>query len=273
MVLFRIENFEQRRARVAAKIRAELVDFVEQQHRIDCARLLHHLNDLAGQRADVGATMTANFRFVAHAAKRQTHKLAAGGARNRFTQTGFADSRRADKAENRTLRILHQLPHGEILENAFLDLLQTVVIFVENLFSLGQILDLFGLLFPGHAHQPVDVGARNSAFGRHRRHRFQPMQFLHRFLLGLFGHADFFNLLLQLLEFGLLVLAAQFFVNRLDLLVEVILFLRLLHLTLHASLNRAIELALFNFQLKQFNQPLQARLRRKQFQQALLVFD
>ena len=38
VVLFRIEHFEQRRARVAAEVRAELVDFVEQHHRINGRR-------------------------------------------------------------------------------------------------------------------------------------------------------------------------------------------------------------------------------------------
>jgi len=64
-------------------------------------------------------------------------------------------------------------------------------------------------------------------------------------LFSLFGHARLFDLFLQLVEFGALVLAAQLFVNRLDLLVEIILFLRLLHLALDARLDGAIELPLF----------------------------
>ena len=69
VVLFRIENFEQGGAWVAAKVCAELVDFVEQQHRIHGSRFLHHLNDLAGQSANVRAAMTANLSFVTHAAQ------------------------------------------------------------------------------------------------------------------------------------------------------------------------------------------------------------
>ena len=69
VVLFRIENFQQGRARVAAKIRAEFVDFIKQQHRIDGAGFLHHLNDLTRQRADVGAAMAADLGFVTHAAQ------------------------------------------------------------------------------------------------------------------------------------------------------------------------------------------------------------
>src|SRR5882762_78035 len=107
MVLLRIQNFEQRRTRVSAEISAQFVDFIKQQDRVYSPRLFHHLNDLSRQRADVSATMTANLSFVAHTTKRQAHKLSAGRARNRFTQTSFANSRRANKAENRALWIFH----------------------------------------------------------------------------------------------------------------------------------------------------------------------
>ncbi len=113
VILFRIEHFEQCRTRVAAKISTELVNFVKQQHGINSARLFHHLNDLAGQRPDVSATMTANLSFVANTTQRQANKLAPGSSRDRLTETRFADSRRADKTENRTLWILYQLTDGQ----------------------------------------------------------------------------------------------------------------------------------------------------------------
>src|SRR6185369_17581779 len=71
VVLFRIQNFQQGRARVAAKVCSQLIDFVEQQHWINRAGLLHHLNDLSGQSSDIGAPVTANFSFVTNAAQRK----------------------------------------------------------------------------------------------------------------------------------------------------------------------------------------------------------
>src|SRR5713226_7922176 len=136
MVLFRIENLEQSRARIAAKIRAQLVDFVEQQHRIARSAFLHHLDNLSGQSADVGSSMTANLRLVTDAAERQAHELSARRAGNRFAETGLADSWWAHETKNRAFRILHQLTHREILKNTILDFFQTVVIFVQNLFGL-----------------------------------------------------------------------------------------------------------------------------------------
>ena len=273
VVLFRIENFEQGRTGVAAKVRAQLVDFVEQQHRIHGPGFLHHLNDLAGQGADVRTAMAANLGFVTDAAKRKANELSAGGTRDRLAETGLSDSRGANKAKNRSLRIFNQLTNGEIFQNAILYLFQAKMIFVKNFFRLGEIPDLFRFLFPGHTDEPVNIGSRDRAFGRHRRHRLEAVQFLQRFLFSLFGHARFFDLLFQLVQFGALILATQFFMNRFDLLVEVILLLRLLHLALHPCLDRAIKLPFFKLDLQNLDQASQPRLRRKQFQQALFVFD
>ena len=74
-------------------------------------------------------------------------------------------------------------------------------------------------------------------------------------------------------ELGLFVLASQLFVDGLDLFVEVVLFLGAFHLAFDARLNRAVQLALFQLQLEQFNQALQASLRGEEFQQSLFVFD
>jgi len=79
--------------------------------------------------------MTANFRFIAHAPERKPHEFAARRARNRFTETGLADSGRANKAKNRSFRIFHQLTDGQVFEDAVFDLLEPIVVFVEDLFG------------------------------------------------------------------------------------------------------------------------------------------
>ena len=67
VVLLRIQHFEQRRGRIAMEAaRAELVDFVEDEHRVPRLRASEPLHDLPWERADVGATVAADFRFVAH---------------------------------------------------------------------------------------------------------------------------------------------------------------------------------------------------------------
>ena len=59
----------------------------------------------------------------------------------------------------------------------------------------------------------------------------------------------------------------------LDLLVQVILFLRLLHLPLNARLNRAIKLPLLDLAFENLDQTLQPTMQREDFEQSLFVFD
>ena len=93
-----VEYFEHGRRGVAAEIGRHLVDLVEQHHGIARAGLAHGLDHLAGQRAEVGPAMAANFGLVAHPAQRNPHKLASGRPRHRFAKRGLADARRSNQA-------------------------------------------------------------------------------------------------------------------------------------------------------------------------------
>ena len=94
-----------------------------------------------------------------------------------------------------------------------------------------------------------------------------------RLVVGVLRHAGGFDLLAQLVEFGLLILLAQFLLDRLDLLVEVVLFLGPLHLALHAILNGSVHMELFDFDVQHFRQPLAALDRVEDLDQLLLFFD
>ena len=130
-VLLGVEHLEQRRGRIAAPVGAELVDLVEQEERVRRLRLLHALDDLARHRADIGPAVAADLGLVAHAAQRHAHEVAAGGPRHRLAERGLADARRADQAQDRTLHLVHALLHGEVFEDALLDLLQPEMVGVR----------------------------------------------------------------------------------------------------------------------------------------------
>ena len=146
VVLLRVQRLEQRRGRVAAEVAAQLVDLVEHDHRVVGFGAANALDDLARQRADVGAAMAANLGLVVHAAQRDALELAAQRARDRTAQAGFAHARRPDKAEDRPLHVGLEFEHAQVVENAVLHLFQLVVILVENLLGLAD----------------VDLGARSS---------------------------------------------------------------------------------------------------------------
>ena len=148
------------------------------------------------------------------------------------------------------------------------------MVLVEDLFGALEVAALLGLLLPGDGDQPVEVVAGDGRFRRHRRHRLQPLQLLDRLLLDLFRHLRLFDLLLQLFDFvALLVLAAQFLLDRLHLLVEVVLLLRLLHLLLDARLDLAIHLELVHLGFEKSGDAVEPFNRGDDFEQVLLLVD
>ena len=217
-VLLGVEHFQQRRRRISAEIHRHLVDFVQHEDRVFRPGLLHHLNDLSRQRANVRTPMPAHFRFVTHAAQRHAHELPPRGLRDRHAQRSLAHARRPHKAKNRSLRILHQLPHGQKFQNPLFDLLQPVMIFVQRLLGTRDVADFLRPLLPRHCQQPVQIIARDRRFRRHRRHRFQLLQFLDRLVAHFLRHPRRFHLLFQFVEFALFA-PPQFFLDRLDLFV------------------------------------------------------
>ena len=241
-----IENFHQGGRWVAAEVHRHLVDFIENEDRVDGAGLLHHLDDLTGQGADVGTAMAANFGLIAHAAKRNADELAAGGVADGHRERSFADAWRSDEAENRAFRIFYELADGEKFEDAVFDLVEAVVLFVENFFGGADVANFLGFFLPGHSEQPVEIIAADGGFRGHRRHQFQALELLDRLLVDVFRHAGGVDLFLELVDFVFFA-AAEFLLDGLELFVEVVLFLGALHLALHAGIDVAIDVELFEF--------------------------
>ena len=86
MWLLRVEHFEQRGGRVAVDPGTELVDLVEHHHAVAAAGFADALDDIAGQRAHIGAAVTADLRLVVHAPEADADELAAHRARDRLTE-------------------------------------------------------------------------------------------------------------------------------------------------------------------------------------------
>jgi len=100
IVQLRIEDFHEGRRGIASEVGGHLVHFIQDEDGVDGPGFLHHLNDLAGEGADVRAPMSADFGFIPHAAERYAHELAARGASDGHCQRRFADSGRPDEAQD-----------------------------------------------------------------------------------------------------------------------------------------------------------------------------
>src|SRR5262249_6456457 len=135
----RVEHFKQRAGWVAAKIRADLVDLIEHEHRVTRAAAAQFLNDAARHRADIRAAVTADLRFVAHPAETDPHKLAAECVGDRLAEARFAYAGRPEKTEDRAVSLRIELPHGQIFDQPLLNFLQIVVVAIEDLLRLIEI--------------------------------------------------------------------------------------------------------------------------------------
>ena len=216
--------------------------------------------------------MAADFSFIAYTAERKANEFAAGGLSDRHPERSFAYAGRSDKAQDGSLGTLHQAAHSQEFQDALLDFLQAVMIGFQHFLRVIEIANFLGLLLPWHRQQPIQIIARDGGFGRHRRHVFQTPQLRDGLLVGVLGHARSVDLALQFIELALFT-AAEFLLNRFDFLVEVILFLRLFHLALHASLDGAVDIKLFDLDVQHFRDARQPVHRIEDFEQFLLFFD
>ena len=273
-ILLRVQHLQQGRGRVAPEVLAHLVDLVEQEQRVGGAGLLHGLHDLARHGADVGAPMAANLGLVAHAAQREADEVAAGGARHRLAQRGLADTRRAHQAQDRPLQLAGALLDGQILDDPLLDLLQAIVIGVEDFLGLDDVLLDLGTLAPRHRQHPVQEVAHHRGLGRHGAHRLQLLKLglalLARFL-GQLGVADAVFQLGDLL--AAVVGLAQLLLDRLQLLVQIVLALGLLHLALDPAADLLFDLQHADLAFHEGIDPLQPLANVQNAQQLLLVGD
>ena len=191
--------------------------------------------------------------------------------RDRLAERGLADAGRADQAQDRAGQLVGALLHREILDDALLDLLQAEVIVVEDLLRELEVLLDLGLLVPRDRQQPVEIVAHDGRFRRHRRHLPQLLELVRRLLARLLRELGLLDLVLELGELVLAFLVAELLLDRLHLLVEVVLALRLLHLALDARADALLDLQDGDFALHQAEHLLQPLGDRRRLQDRLLV--
>src|SRR5690606_30200173 len=290
-VLLRIQNLQQRARRITAEVAAQLVDLIQHKDRIARAGAADRLDDASGHRADVRAAKTTNFGFVAHAAQTHTDKLAPHSPRNRRAERRLADAGRANEAQNRARALaanmvdrlllfqllrafLTQLPHGQKLKDALLDILQTVVILVKHLARVSDVEVIDAHLVPRQAGQPVEIRADDAIFSRLRWQLRQPVKLAIGFLERFLGHARFVDLAPVFLDLDRLFIAlAQFALDGLQLLAQIVLALHLFHLALGFALNLAAQFEHFQLFAKNGDQAAQLGFGTVQFQHGLGFFQ
>ena len=176
LVLLGIEHLEQRRFGRAAPARAHLVDLVEQDDRVLHLRLAQRVQDTPGEGADVRAPVAADFGLVAHAAERDTDEGPTGGVGDRLTERRLADAGRSDEAKQRALRVAGELQHGDVLEDALLDVLEAVVVAFELRGDLVEVDLGAGAPVPREIGDQLEVVADHVHLGAALAHALEPAQ-------------------------------------------------------------------------------------------------
>ncbi len=166
MVLRAVEHLEHGRGGVSAKVGSQLVDLVEQQHRVYCARFSHGRNHAARHGADIGAAVAADLGLVVDAAEAHAHELAPERARDGARDAGFAHARGSDEAEYLPVDFAREPRHGDVLDDALLDLLEAEVILVEYPARALEVEVVLGRLAPGELEHALDVVAHLRRFVR-----------------------------------------------------------------------------------------------------------
>ena len=129
-------------------------------------------------------------------------------------------------------------------------------------------------LFPGRPGERVQVIADDCRLGRHGRHHLELVELGHRLGLNRLRHAGLFNLVLDFLHLVRRVFhLAEFFLNGLHLLIQVVLALRLLHLLLHAATDALFDLEDVDLTLDEGDDVFETRPRAVCFENGLLVFQ
>src|SRR5207302_758152 len=224
-VLLGIQNLEQRGRRIAAEVGADLVDLVEHDHRVARAGGAHRLDDPSRERADVGASMSANLGLVADAAEAHADELAVERARDAAPERGLAHARRSDEAQDRCLQRAPRLcrlvsggrgvdlgtralTHREPFQKPVLHLREPVVILVEDCRRAFDVDALGRRLAPREVEQPVDPGAHHPHLRGCAGDLLETPHLLEHALLHLLRHAGALDAAAEVL-FGVLATALE----------------------------------------------------------------
>ncbi len=292
-VLLRVQHLQEGAGGIAPEVSAQFVHLVQHEDRVLGAHPAQALDDAAGHGADVGAAEAPDLRLVPDAAQGHAHELATHGSGDADAQAGLAHSGRPHEAEDHafplpadlvpqillflrrfTLALGPQLAHGQVLQDALLDLLQAVVVLVQDPAGVFDVQVVRCGHLPGQAHHQVQVGLDDAVLRGLDGHASHAVQLPESLLFGLLGHAGRLDALLQLADLrGLLVLLAQLLLDGLELLSQIELPLHPLHLALGLGLDLAAQLHDLHLLVQELDQEQELVLDAVQLQDLLGVLD
>ena len=156
-VLLGIEYFKQCRSGIALKVGTNFVYLIEYKDRIALLGFGYGLHNAAGHSTYIGATVTTYLGLIVKTAQRNAHILTMNGTCYTLTQRCFTYSGRAVKTQNRSMREVGKFHHSKMLNDAFFDLFESIMVFIENGSGLLEVYIVLAILIPGQVEDVVEI--------------------------------------------------------------------------------------------------------------------
>ena len=157
--------------------------------------------------------MSADFRFILHAAERHADELASHRVCNGFPERGLAHSWRSGKAENRRLLVFFELEDGEEFEDPLFHILEPVMVLVENAFRFGDVEAVLRIRLPRQRENPVDIVVCDRVFACRRRNHCEAFELFFDRLGDAFRRFEFGQPLFKCGDVGILGILAEFLLD------------------------------------------------------------
>ena len=257
IVLFRVQNFQHSRRRIATMIATQLVDFIQYNNRIGRFSLHQALDNSSWHSTDVCLTMTTDFGFIMDTSQRHSHIFTLKSCSNRSTKRSLTHTRRAIQTNDRRLHVVFQFQYSQMFQDAFLYLFQTIVVLVQGLFCILNA-EIIGCIYvPRQGKQGLQISELHIIVWRLRINTLQLgnffcKKFVH-FLAPEFRrslHAEFFNLTI--------LATSQFILDVLDLLLQEIFLLLTINILASSHLNGLLDSSQTNFTIQNLNKLINA---------------
>ncbi len=231
LVLLGIQDLEHGGCGVTAICLRHLVDLIEEEDGVPRPRRADALEDAPRHGTDIRAAMASDLCFIAYTAERDMNELPSERTCHRRGERGLAHTRRADEAEDRRALFHVKLMDSEVVEDAFLDLLEPVVIALKHGARLFDVCHVLRPLRPGKCKDPIEIATDDAGFWGKGVERLQAMDLFLQFLADFLWEVLLLHLLPVGLDFFLLLVAfAELFPNGFDLFPQVKILLHLGHL-------------------------------------------
>ena len=166
-VLFGIQHLQQGRKCIPfIIIGADLVNLIEQHHRVFHSRLAKSVRNPSRHGPYIGLPVSPDLSLVPDTAKRNSHIRLFHRLCQRSGNRRLPGPRRAYQTEDLRTAPVCQRTHRQIFQHPLLHFLQPIMLRLQNLLGMGDIRKLFRPLIPRHLQHGFNIGTAHTGLCR-----------------------------------------------------------------------------------------------------------